>query len=886
MMPISGTFVQFTSTKKTPMIHDTTQPKRPGNKLYQPLAIAAMIAGGLTQPLLPVLAAGTAAGVSISNTATATYRDAPGGTVIDATSNTVNITVAEVAGLTAVPSGFNDADGGAVEAGDTLQFTFDVTNTGNAATNVFIPGTSTLIKENFNATAVEIVNASGTVLAVVPAGGSTLSDLAAIVGNTNPATLSADQILKVRVTGRPAAGTSAGADVGVTLGNTGPNNNSPSTQNQRDDADGTNNNELRTVGGAPVNDQREASAQSSIPFASSVRPLALATVTKAVSNLAPGPTANANDDLITYNLGLIVEGSSPDAAFVAEDLIGTEMTFDTGSGTSTETRILVSDVIPAGTVLTGTPTAPAGWEVVYSISDPATSVPVGTGAGVAEWTRTQPALNLVERVGFIRTDTTTRLPAGTVVTATTPFQFTVLTSGLPATGGQVANIAQVFGSTYDDPAIAGAPTSQVIYDESGDSQPNNFNDNQTPPNSTGSNYTPATGTGVAEPVAQGIDTRGDNTGSGPNGEANVVNIGNVAGRDDLLNGTNNVPGAQGPTDDNDDFTNRSTDVPAGIRPGVAFDPDAVIFNNTIQNPASSGFIADVTLQPISPTQAQGADDSPLTGQYGLNSAIPSETVVIISATDENGFALTATYTFNGTLFILNSSTTNASGSVVTRTGTNAVHVNVGDLPAGQTLNYTVSVDLPDTVTPNQAVSIPIVVFPDDNPATPGFTGETTNNITIDRLYTGFMRLTKQAQILNQNGVIVQPFTSDQTTLNGVQFRPGYQIEYRIAYENISTPVTGIGSGNVGLTAYGFEIVENGNAAIVSGVTNAWAASTNHEQNTSATQGIVEYFTNSTDTGSLTTNDPISGTKVDKYENPVGQVDPGQTGEFQFRRRLK
>jgi hypothetical protein len=884
-MPISGKFVQFTSTKKTPMIHDTTQPKRPGNKLYRPLAIAAMMAGGLTQPLLPVLAVGTTAGVSISNTATATYRDALGGTIIDATSNTVNITVAEVAGLTAVASGFNDSDGGAVEAGDILQFTFDITNTGNAATNVFIPGTSTLIKENFNATTVEIVNASGTVLAVVPAGGSTLGALALIVGNTNPATLGADQILKVRVTGTPAAGTSAGADVGVTLGSTGPDNNSPSTQNQPDAADGTNNNELRTVdanaaNGAPVNGEREASAESSIRFASSARPLALATVTKAASTLAPGLTANANDDLITYNLGLTVEGSSPDAAFVAEDLIGTVMKFDTG----TETRILVSDVIPAGTVLNATPTAPTGWEVVYSTSTPATTVPVGTGTSAAEWTRTQPALNLVRRVGFIRTATTPLL-AGTVVTTATPFQFTVITSGLLPTGGQVANIAQVFGRTFDDPAIAGAPVNQVVYDESGDSQPNNFNDNQTPPNLTGSNYNPATDTGVADPVTQGIDNRGDNTGSGPNGEANVVNIGNVAGRDDLLNGTNGVPGAQGPTDDNDDFTNLSTDVPAGIGPGVAFDPGAVIFNNTIQNPASSGFIADVTLQPISPTQAQNADDSPLTGQYGVNGAIPSGTVVTISATDENGFALTATYTFNGTLFILNSSTTNASGSVVTTTGANAVHVNVGDLPAGQTLNYRVSVNLPDTVTPNQAVPIPVVVFTDDNPATPGFTGEATNNITIDRLYTGFMRLTKQAQILDQNGVIVQAFTSDQPTLNGVQFRPGYQIEYRIAYENISTPVNGIGSGNVGLTAFDFEVVEDGNAVVNGSTTNAWAASTNHEQNTSSTQGIVEYFTNSTGPR-LTTDDPISGTKVDKYENPVGQVDPGQTGEFQFRRRLK
>ncbi|PZD74989.1 hypothetical protein C1752_00247 [Acaryochloris thomasi RCC1774] len=849
-----------------------------------------MIAGGLTQSLLPAFAAGTAAGVSISNTATATYRDAPGGNVIDATSNTVNITVAEVAGVTAVASGFNDTDGGAVEANDILEFTFDITNIGNAATDLFIPGLNGLIEENFDATTVEIISVNGTAVGPVAvlANGSTLGSLS--LDDLDP-----DAIVQVRVTGTPAVNTPAGADVGVTIGNTGPNNNSPSTQNQPDDptGDGTNNDEIRTVdadagNGAPVNGEREASAENSIPFASSVDPLALATVTKEVATLLPGAGPTASDDLITYNLGLTVEGSSPNAAFVAEDLVGTPMTIDG----STETRILVSDAIPAGTVLNAVPTAPAGWEVVYSTNDPSATAPIGTGPNTAAWIRNSVTpLNAgnfasVERVGFIRT-ATTPLAAGTDVTATTPFQFTVITSGLAPEGGQVANIAQVFGRTFDDPAIAGSPTDQVVYDESGDSQPNNFNDNQTPPNPNGSNFVPAEDRGVADPVAQGTDTNGDNTGSGPDGEANVVNIGNVAGADDILNGTDGVPGAQGPTDQNDDFTNLSTDVPVGTGPADTFNPAAVTFDNTIQNPSSAGFIADVTLQPISPTQAENADDSPLTGQYDGADAIPFGTQVTITATDENGDVLTATYTYVNLAgvptFRLDSSTTTAGGGGAIPTPGGPVHVNYGDLPAGQTLDYTVSVDLPPTVTPNQEISIPVVAFPDDNPTTaPGLTGESTNNITIDRIYTGFMQLTKQAQVLDQNGVIVQPFASD---LTGVEFRPGYQIDYRIGYENISTPV--VGTGNVGLTAFEFEVVEDGTVATGTSTTqNNWAAFTDHEQNTSATQGDVEFFTNSGDATPLTTTDPLANTQVEKYENPVGQVDPGQTGEFQFRRRLQ
>lgn len=858
------------------MTQDTPKSSRRPRKIG-PAAIAAILAGGLFQPLLPASAAGTTAGQQISNTATATYSDSPGGDTIDATSNTVTVTVAEVAGVTAVPAGFTDLDGGAVESGDTLEFVFDVTNVGNATTDLLIPGINNIGTENFTPTAVEIINGAGAVIATVPPGGDSLDNLGL-------PDLAPDTVLKVKITGTPAAGTPAGADVGVTLGSTGPDNNSPSTQNQPDSSDGSNPNEIRTLdanpgNGAPVNGEREASATNSIPFASSVRPLALATVTKIASNLAPGATASASDNLITYDLGMSVASTSPNAAFTPADLEGTTISVD-GSNVD---RILVSDAIPAGTTLSSVDTAtlPANWEVVYTTT--ATSTPATAAAWETFNPSAPPTLSSVRRIGFIYTGGAT-LARGS---AFSPFRFTVETTGLPATGGQVANIAQVFGETFGD------PTNEVVYDESGDSNPNNFNDDGTPPDSTGTSYdpTPGTGdTGVADPVTNGTDTGNDNSGTGPDGEVNVVSIGDVAGSDDILNGPDGVPGANGPTDDNDDFTNQTTDVPAGVGPTDIFDPAPEIFNNTIQNPASSGFIADVTLQPISPTQAESTDDSALTGQYGANGDIPTGTVVTITATDAAGDVQVAVYEYDGTNFVLQSSTTNG-----TPDGT-AEHVNVGDLPAGSTLNYTTTVDLPDgsaagtadDVLPNDEIPIPILAFADDDPTTsPGYnfvtgTPESTTNITIDRLYTGFMRLTKEVQILDENGVIVQAWTSDQPTIDGVDILPDYQIEYRITYENISTGVTG--SGNTTLTAYDFEIIENGDPA--GGNPNNWASFTDHEQNTTADQGTVEYFTNGGDLTALTTSDPISGTKVDKYENEVGQVDPGQTGQFQFRRRIR
>lgn len=858
------------------MTQDTPKSPRRPRKLG-PLTIAALLASGLVQPLLPAFAAGTAAGQQISNTATATYSETSGGPTIDATSNTVTVTVAEVAGVTAVPAGFTDLDGGAVEAGDTLEFVFDVTNVGNAATDLFIPGTGNIGTENFVPSTVQIIDAAGAVLATVPAGGDTL-------GNLTLPDLAPDAVLKVRVTGTPAAGTPAGADVGVTLGSTGPDNNSPSTQNQPDLPDGANPNEIRTIdansgNGAPVNGEREASAENSIPFASSVRPLALATVTKIASNLAPGTTAAANDDEITYDLGLTVENTSPNAAFTPADLEGTNINVNT----TVAPQILVSDAIPAGTVFlpTGTLSAPTGWTVVY------TDTALTTTATNALWTTAVPA-GTVTRIGFIHNDAALSDTNPQVLRTDPvqgPFQFTVVTSGLPTTGGQVANIAQVFGETVGD------PDNEIVYDESGDSNPNNFNDDGTPPDPTGTDYddTATTGdTGVADPVTQGTDTGNNNSGTGPDGEDNVVNIGDAAGTDDLLNGPNTVPGAVGPTDDNDDFTNQTTDVPAGVGPTDIFDPAPETFNNTIQNPASSGFISNVTLQPISPTQAESTDDSLLTGQYGANSDIPTGTVVTITATDDAGDVQAAVYEYDGTTFVLQSSTTNG-----TPDGT-AEHVNVGALNAGDTLDYTTVVDLPDgsaagtadDVFPNDEIPVPILAFADDDPSgSPGynFTGtpESTTNITLDRLYTGFMKLTKEVQILDANGVIVQAWT--ETVPPTVNVLPDYQIEYRITYENLSTGI--VGSGNSTLTAFDFEVVEDGNAAVGSN-TNNWASFTDHEQNTSADQGTVEYFTNSTDGTPLTTADPIAGTKVDKYENPVGQVDPGQTGQFQFRRRIQ
>jgi hypothetical protein len=817
---------------------------------HKPLLAASLAVAGTFNMVSVALAEGTLAGTDISNTATATYTDGNPANVFNATSNTVTIKVAEIAGLTAVASPVIDADGGAIEAGDDLTFTFTVTNVGNAATDVFVPGIGDLGLTNFTPSAtnpVQVFQADGTTLiGTIPAGGGRLT---AIGGAPIPP----DGQFVVKVTGTPAAGTVAGQTVSVRLGDTtnNPDSGPDPTQNQPDNSDGSAAiNDLRTVDPTPANTddpengEREADATGSAIFASSVRPLALATVLKTAGGYQANVPANPTDDRLTYSLGLTVNSTEPSSQFQPAALEGTTIQLNG----SAQTRILVSDAIPAQTDLVSVSTAlPAGWTAVYTTG-------AGTDPLTLPWTTVAPAdLSTVTRVGFVNSSS---LGLGATVSG---LNFTVVTNGLPATGGTLENIAQVFGETVGD------GTNQVIYDESGDANPNNYTDLGAPPTADGSDYVPGTDTGLPPETDANndnlpddpsiVDTNNNNTGTGDDGEINVFSI--TPTTDDILNGTQDTPNAIGPTGDNDDFTNKSTPVPAELAPAATFDPTAITFNNSFSNPATAGFIAQATVQPLSPSQAEAAGGNP--GAYGTNADIPTGTIVTITSG-----ALTATYTYNGTAFALTSGTP----------------VNVGSVVAGAEVDYTVTVDLPAGMTQLDSVSIPIVAFPDDDPvASPGYTGETTNNITIDRVYTGFMSLLKEVQVLSASGTVRQAFTNTPT----VNVAPTDILEYRIRYQNISEAPSGAGS--VTLTANNFRILEDGNAPLGTLTDNNWAGFTTHQAGATATSGQIRYFTDSADTTPSATSptNPADGTIIDKYENVVPSVNPQATGNFLFRR---
>lgn len=808
--------------------------------------------------LSPVFAEGTPAGTDIINRATATYSD--GTTTFDAISNTVTVEVEEVRGLIVTDAGFADGNGGSIATNDSITFDFLVTNTGNADAYIFIPGATALdgLVVGGDITGVEIVQANGVAIGPisVPAAGASTSTL---TGLANGGAIAADGSLTVRVTMSVTA-TTAGDPVSVQFGDTSEGGAPQNQQNIRDDADGdtgaANDNDVYTLDAdgalSPANGEREAAAFHEEFLSTAPRPLAQTTILL-TSTLGTGTDANsAVDDTVTYDLDFRVE-NNPQTGFPAGDLEGTTINLDTGAGPQIEERILVATTVPPNTVWDGTtPTVPNGdWTVVYSTDDPT----VGTDNPLSvTWTTTPPAdPTTVKRIGFVYDASVDgSLPPNTTVNN---FGFTVVTSGLPSTGGTVANIGQIFGETDGD------PDNNLVYDESGDQDPNNYDDGVFPPNPEVSDFDPNTDTGVANPADP--DPTGTNQGVGPDGEANVVTITALPPTNSaLLNGPNNVPNATGPTNDNDDFTNVSTSVDVVGLVGDPSNPAAVTITNTVGNNVATN-LDTVTLLPIAPEAATALTGGIYGEDYNnngsLNDDLPDGTLVTISFG-----AQSATYEYD-----------NGTGTFTLLSANDVV---VGRLNPSQTQSYTVTIDLPAGTPQIQGYAVPILAFVDNN-GNGDFdaASETVYNITIDRVYPGFIALVKAVRILDASGTQVDPanpvpgFTDTPT----VRPQPGYFIEYQVSYLNVSEVQPATGGGNVILTGSALTIDEDGAT-----LPNTWAGVTTHQQNTVATLGTLQFFNGAVGLG---TADPATGTAVTRYVNTINTLAPQVGGSLRFRR---
>jgi hypothetical protein len=300
------------------------------------------------------------------------------------------------------------------------------------------------------------------------------------------------------------------------------------------------------------------------------------------------------------------------------------------------------------------------------------------------------------------------------------------------------------------------------------------------------------------------------------------------------------------------MTNQSATIPPGQAPGSTIDPDPVTFTNTISSPTA---LTNVLLVP---------DD--LTG----TNTLPTNTTVTVTY---NGNS--AVYTYNGTDFVL------TTGTVIT----------VPSVVPGTPVNYTVMVNLPsgtplstDLGTPRgdtPSYPVPIYAFQDANGDTKPQPATEVNNATIDRVYTGFLRLFKEARVLAANNNELQAFSTAPATAN---IRPGNIIEYRITYTNIFI-LPGSGSNNQILSAANVVITENGILG-----TNNWAK----DQDTDGTIDTSNVPSTTTKTNGTLTFAPsgdvqgtTAATDVTQYQNDLGatSIAPTGTGTFTFRRRV-
>ncbi len=397
--------------------------------------------------------------------------------------------------------------------------------------------------------------------------------------------------------------------------------------------------------------------------------------------------------------------------------------------------------IPARTVLTSGQTFVAG--TLYTTS-PLTTAPLS-----ATWSTTAPApLSNTTRMAF---------PVGATLAAgalSSSFNMIVtVDTGIDASV-PIDEIGDVFGNNS---------LAATITDQSGDATPNNGDGNA----NFNEGYAAGSGHGVIQ-------------------RTTLTQVGSV------LVGPSGFPGAVGPTDNNDDYSNKSVNTGiAGVAPGgVTTASGQLVYINTIQNTGNT-----------------------------------SDTYTIDAPTVPAGFTVEVS--------------TNGGGSYATVSGGGSVSLAIA-FGASANINVRITEPLGNTVLTGYDTIIRVT-----SNATPA-----AFNKTIDRLYTGFIRLDKAFTVANATGVGA---ATDPV--------PGAVITYNITYTNVSTST---GDANcVKLTASSLVITEDGLAA-----PNNWGTYTANSGSPS-------------DSGSGT----VVTVSATKYTDTIASLAAGASAVFTFKRSI-
>ena len=405
------------------------------------------------------------------------------------------------------------------------------------------------------------------------------------------------------------------------------------------------------------------------------------------------------------------------------------------------TQVYIVAPVPANTVLKSGQSFPVG--TLYTTS--ALSTPPLS----ATWSATAPSpLSNVTRVAF---PIGTTLAAG--ATSTSVNMVVTVNTGANASN-PIQEIGEVFGTNL---------VSVTISDQSGDAVSNNGDGN--------ANFDEGMVAGSGHGVIQ-LTT--------------LVQIGSV------LIGPSSAPGATGPTDQSDDYTNKSVNTGiAGVAPGgMTTASGQLVYVNTVQNTGNA-----------------------------------NDTYVLDAPTVPAGFTVEIS--------------TDGGGSYTTISGGGSVSLAVG---FGSSANVSVRITAP-------AGQTVLTGYDTVVRATSTVTAAASNR-TINRLYTGFVRLDKGSSVTNATGV---GGASDPV--------PGAVITYTVTYTNIST--SNGDASCVKLTATGLVITEDGSAAPAN-----WGAHTTHS-GTPTDSGA----------GAVVTVSPT------RYTDTVATLAPGASGTFTFKRTI-
>lgn len=259
------------------------QNKADWTRSLQSLLTGSIFLGTSIAQVPMVWAASPVPGTIIENQATGTFRNPANGSTNSIESNIVQVTVAEVTGITLVPAGVQEAprnasspvhqNDGNFDADDRVYFLFTATNVGNDPTQFFIPGSPSALTHGTQSGAIEIIDldpdgASGPIpatnfsslpITIRPEGNKT-GDATALGMPVGSIPAGGSMTLRVPV----KIDSGAIGNVSVTLGDVSPNPNNNSVASQNQDYQTNSNLDLYTVDNSDF--ARIADEASGIPI--------------------------------------------------------------------------------------------------------------------------------------------------------------------------------------------------------------------------------------------------------------------------------------------------------------------------------------------------------------------------------------------------------------------------------------------------------------------------------------------------------------------------------------------------------------------------------------------------------------------------------------------